>query len=87
MTVAVEIPDDLEQQLKAGWSDLPRRVLEAVALEAYRSGVLTSAEVGRLLGLQSRWDTEAFLQQHGASLDYTADDLTRDVEVLRSASI
>jgi predicted HTH domain antitoxin len=87
MTVAIEIPDDLERQLNTGWSDLPRRVLEAVALEAYRSGVFTSAEVGRLLGFESRWDTETFLQQHGACLDYTEDDLARDTAALRRAGI
>lgn len=87
MTVAIEIPDELERQLKAGWSNLPRRLLEAIALEAYRSGVFTSAEVGRLLGSESRWDTEAFLQQHGAFPDYTEDDLAQDVEVLRRAGI
>lgn len=87
MTVAIEIPDDLERQLNAGWSNPARRVLEAVALEAYRSGVFTSAEVGRLLGFESRWDTEAFLQQHGALLGYTEDDLARDVGTLRRAGI
>jgi hypothetical protein len=54
MTVAVEIPADLERRLRDGWTDVPRKVLEAVALEAYRSGALTGTEVQRLLGLESR---------------------------------
>jgi hypothetical protein len=68
MTVAVDIPDDLERRLREGWPEVPRRVLEAVALEAYRSGALTGAEVQRLLRLESRWDLEAFLKQAGVFL-------------------
>jgi predicted HTH domain antitoxin len=83
MTVAVEIPDDLERRLREGWSDLPRKVLEAVALEAYRSGALTGSEVQRLLSLESRWDLEAFLRNSGAVLDYGTADLARDLETLR----
>ena len=76
MTVAVDIPDDLERRLKDRWQDVPRKVLEAVALEAYRSGALTGAEVQRLLNIESRWDLGAFL-------DYDENDLARDLEAFR----
>jgi predicted HTH domain antitoxin len=83
MTAAVDIPDDLERRQREGWKDVPRKVLEAIAVEAYRSGALTGAEVQRLLGLSSRWDLEAFLRQSGAMLDYDAADLAHDLETLR----
>jgi predicted HTH domain antitoxin len=85
MTVAVDIPDDLERRLREGWEDVPRKVLEAVALEAYRSGALTGAEVQRLLGLESRWDLEAFLKEAGVFLDYDEADLARDLEAFRQS--
>ena len=87
MTVAVDIPDDLERRLRDGWADMPRKVLEAVALEAYRSGALTGAEVQRLLGLESRWDLEAFLRQAGVCLDYDQADLARDLEAFRQSGM
>ena len=87
MTVAVDIPDDLERRLRDGWADMPRKVLEAVALEAYRSGALTGAEVQRLLGLESRWDLEAFLKQAGVFLDYDQADLARDLEAFRQSGM
>lgn len=87
MTVAVDIPDDLERRLRDGWADVPRKVLEAVALEAYRSGALTGAEVQRLLGLESRWDLEAFLKQAGVVLDYDEADLARDLEAFRQSGM
>jgi predicted HTH domain antitoxin len=85
MTVSIEIPDELERRLRAGWSDLPRRALEAVAIEAYRTQTLTAAEVGQLLGFGNRWELEAFLSRNDARLDYTEMDLVEDLKAIRSA--
>lgn len=85
MTVSIEIPDDLERRLRAGWRDLPRKALEAVAIEAYRTQALTAAEVGRLLGLVSRVAVDAFLSRAGVHLDYTVADLADDLQAIRAA--
>jgi predicted HTH domain antitoxin len=85
MTVSIDIPDDLERRLRAGWADLPRRALEAVAIEAYRTQALTTAEVGRLLGFESRWEVEAFLSRGRVPLDYGEADLRKDVASIRTA--
>jgi hypothetical protein len=82
MNVAVEIPDAVSGPLQSKWRDLPARVLEAVAAEAYRSGALTSHQVGQLLGHSSRWQTEAFLKHVQAYLQYTEVDLDRDLATL-----
>jgi len=55
-------------------------------VEAYRDEVLSAAEIGRLLGHSSRWETEAFLQEKQASLHYTEEDLARDIETLRNVT-
>jgi len=83
MHVAIEIPEDLSTRLTERWGDLSRRTLEAVAAEAYRAGALTSFEVQRLLRLDSRWETEEFLQRAGAWLDYSEADLDQDIAALR----
>jgi hypothetical protein len=85
MTVSIEIPDELERRLRAGWSDLPRKALEAVAVEAYRTQALTAAEVGQLLGFENRWELEAFLSRNDARLDYTEAHLAEDLKAIRSA--
>ena len=77
MRISVELPDDVTEILKAAWRDLPRGVLEAVALEGYRDGALSRDQVGRLLGL-SLWDTEAFLKERQAYLAYNEEDLEQD---------
>lgn len=83
MNIAIEVPEDLARHLEARGGDLSRRALEAFALEAYRSGEITEFEVQRMLGLPSRWETDAFLKRAQAYLDYTDADLDRDILTIR----
>jgi predicted HTH domain antitoxin len=78
MSVTINLPEKIEHQLREQWGDLPRRTLEALALEGYRSGALSAGQVAEVLQL-SVWETESFLHQHGAEFDYTAEDLERDM--------
>jgi predicted HTH domain antitoxin len=86
MKVLVQVPDDIGEKLEAQWADLPRHALEALAVDAYRSGILSTWEVQRMLGISSRWETESFLQRAGAPLQYSADDLQQDLATLRQLS-
>ena len=79
MEVTVEIPEDIARQLHAKWDNLPRGVLESLALEAYRSGNLTTAQLRRLLGFQTPMEVDAFLKQAGIYLDYDLNDLREDL--------
>jgi Uncharacterised protein family (UPF0175) len=83
MNITIEVPEDIARQLEAIWGDLPQRALEALTIEAYRSGVLTESEVQRMLRLASRWEVDAFLKRAKAYLDYTAADLERDILAIR----
>ena len=85
MNVAIEIPDEVARQLAARSGEVSRAVLEAVAIEAYRSGTITPAQVQQMLGLSSRWETEALLRRAEAFHDYTMDDLERDISAIRNA--
>jgi len=86
VNVAIEIPDDVARQLAARAGGVSRAVLEAVALEAYRSGTATPAQVQRMLGLPSRWETDAFLLRAGAYHDYSLADLEKDIAAIRDAA-
>ena len=86
VNVAIEIPDDIGRVLGGQAGDVSRAVLEAVAVEAYRSGTITPAQVQQMLGLRSRWETESFLRRAEAYHDYTIDDLERDIAAIRDAS-
>ena len=86
MNVAIEIPDDIGRVLAAQAGGVSRAVLEAVAIEAYRSNAITAAQVQQMLGMRSRWETESFLRRAEAYHDYTMDDLERDITAIRDAS-
>ena len=45
MNVAIELPDDIGRVLAGRAGDVSSAVLEAVAIEAYRSGTITPAQV------------------------------------------
>jgi predicted HTH domain antitoxin len=83
MEVTVEIPEDIARQLHTKWDNLPRGVLESLALEAYRSGTLTKMQLRRLLGFQTPMELDGFLKQAGIYLDYDLSDLRADLETIR----
>ena len=84
MNVAIELPEDIALHLTQNWGNLSQRTLEAVAIEAYRAGVLTEAQVQKMLCLSSRWEVDRVLKQAHAYLDYTEEDLAGDIEALRA---
>jgi Uncharacterised protein family (UPF0175) len=67
MTITVEIPEELAGQFVPSGQDLGRAVLEAIALEGYRSNRLTEADIRELLGFETRMEVHGFLKEHGVS--------------------
>jgi hypothetical protein len=45
--------------------------LEDMAVEAHRAHRLTGAQLGRVLGIPSRYELDAFLKERGVWLEYT----------------
>lgn len=83
MKVTVPIPDDLADRLIADGDDLSRRALEGFGLEEYRVGRITKAELRRLLGFETRYDLDGFLKAHEVWMNYTIEDLRREVATLQ----
>ena len=80
MQLTLNLPEELSAVLAGQGEDLPRAALEAIALEAYREHRLTTAQLRRLLGFESRHQLDGFLKKHEVWLDYSLDDLERDRE-------
>ncbi len=83
--VAIALPEEVAHQIESRWGSLPQRALESLAIEAYRSGIITTAEVQRMLGMNSRWEVDDFLKRAHAYVDYTEADLDRDIAAIRIA--
>lgn len=83
MTINLNIPPDHEQLLRhALGADLGTVALESLIIEGYRSGKLSAAEVGRLLGLADRWTVNQWLAERKVPLNYTLEDLEADRKTL-----
>jgi hypothetical protein len=82
MQITIEIPEEIGNQLQQKWQDLPQKILEALALEASKSRIMTSAQIQQLLKFSYWWETEQFLKQSQAYLDYTENDLGQDIQTL-----
>ena len=76
MEVAIYLPDDVAAAMP--WEDVPRHILEQIALEGYTDGWLSEEQVRRLLGYATRLDVHGFLKEHGAYLRYSVEDLEQD---------
>lgn len=87
MTVTIQLPADISAALGARWDDVPRRSLEAIAVEGYRTGALSEAQVRRALGLQTRFDVHALLKAHQVPLRITTADLDDDLDAHRALGI
>ena len=87
MKVTIQLPEDISAALGAQWDNVTRRSLEAIAIEGYRTGGLTEAQVRRLLELDTRFQVHALLKEHHVSLRYTEADVEDDLSAHRELGI
>ncbi len=78
MQITIEIPDTIAGSLASPGHDPVRAVIEAIAIQEYRTERLSEA---RLLGFETREETHGFLKQHSAFLPYTVEEAERDTAV------
>lgn len=77
----VKIPDEGFNQIN---EETSRQVLEAVALEGYKSNQLTAAQVKRLLSFETRLEVFEFFAKNGVAwVDYSIEDAERERNFLR----
>lgn len=86
MEVRIQIPDEVAAQIQTDGGDLPRSVLEAYALEGYKSGQLTAYQVQEILGFETPMEVDGFLKSHGVYLDITEEALEEDLATSRRVS-
>ena len=80
MDVTIQVPEDIAHHLQETWGqDIPRHILESVALACFRERILGESHLRRLLGFETRFEVHAFLKAHAVPF-YTLDDLQHDRE-------
>ncbi len=81
MEITINLPEDVANVFLADGESIEREVLEATALEGYRTGKLSHAQVGRMLNL-NRFEVDEFFKNHDVTLNYTIEDLEADRQTL-----
>lgn len=76
MNFMVTIPAEIVDRLRG--VDISRRALEAFAIEEFRIGHLTSAELCQTLGFATRGALDTFLKARGIYSDFDAQDLEEE---------
>jgi hypothetical protein len=80
MEVTINLPEDVAQSFLKNGESIEREVLEATALEGYREGKLTQAQVRRMLGFATDMQTDEFLKEHEIYLEYDLEDIKRETD-------
>jgi predicted HTH domain antitoxin len=83
MVLKIALPEDVTRSLEARWGDVPRHVIETLAIEGYRDGTLSHNQIQSMLGFESRFEVDAFLRERRVPLSYDVEDLEHDAEALR----
>ena len=83
MEITINIPDELARQVASEGKDPARVALEALALEGYRTELLSESAVRQMLGFETRMQVHSFLKDHGVYLHYDVADLDQDQATAR----
>ena len=74
MQIVVQVPDALAARLGGSPDGLSAAALEALLVDAYRTGRLTAAELQEALDLPTVDAFDGFLKAHGVPLEYTVEE-------------
>jgi hypothetical protein len=84
MTIAFEIPGDIERQIRADGADLNRDAKEVYLMEQYRRARITHRQLEDALEL-SFHETEQLLKQRGLGQDLDIEEFEATRQLLRKA--
>ncbi len=84
MTIAFEIPREIEQQIGSVGADLNRDAKEVYLMEQYRQARITHRQLEEALDL-SYQETEELLKQRGLGQDLDIEEFKAGRQLLRKA--
>ena len=78
MRITVDVPDDVAARVGGTPDAVADAAREALVVDAYRTGLLTTAEVQDALDLPTVDALDGCLKAHGVPLEYTEEDVARE---------
>ncbi len=81
MAILIDIPKEVEDDLRAEWGNLEQAAKEALLIESYRSGKISIGYLAQILGM-GVIEAENWLGQRGVTWNYSVEDLAADRKTL-----
>jgi predicted HTH domain antitoxin len=81
MSIIIDVPTHVEQDLRAGWEDLEGAAKAALLSESYRAAKISLGCLAAAMGM-GVIETQAWLSDRGIPLNYSHDDLQSDRQTL-----
>ncbi|MEY3332989.1 MAG: hypothetical protein RLZZ176_1289 [Cyanobacteriota bacterium] len=78
MQISIVLPDAVAHSLTEKWGNLDSRIMEMIAVEAYRQGLISVGKLRELLGMKTRLEVDNFLRSQGIESAYNTMDLEED---------
>jgi len=83
MSITFNVPSGAEATLREAMGpDLGAAAFDALLIEGYRRGKLSTGDIAEALGFETRLQVEAWLGAHGVTLNYSVSDLEDDRRTL-----
>jgi predicted HTH domain antitoxin len=82
MAITIQLPPELEQELRRQTPDLDDRVREQFLISEYQEGRLSTADIAEVLAFETRHQAQQWLASRGVPINYTLADLEQDRETL-----
>lgn len=81
MSITIDVPDGIVRDLQTQSGDVARMAKDALAMEGYRTGMLSIGQVASMLGV-GVIAAQTWLAQHGIPLNYAAADFQADCQTV-----
>ena len=82
MAITIQIPADIEQELRHQDPQLDSHAREQFLVANYQAGKLSTGDIAVILGFETRFQAEQWLAERGGSQNYSLDDLEADRQTL-----
>jgi predicted HTH domain antitoxin len=83
MAITIQIPPDIEQELRRQIPNLDESTREQFLISNYQTGKLSTADIAEILGLETRQEAQTWLTQRNIPINYTQADLEEDRKNLK----
>ena len=78
MAITIQLPAEIERQLRADAPNLDDRVREQFLISSYQAGKLSTGDIAEILGFQTRHEAQVWLADRGVPINYSLSDLEQD---------